>query len=50
MEVDVGWIWCEFKGTPYREVIESRFSMSGYQEFLKEGLDVRRWIAAEHDR
>ena len=50
MEVDVSWVWRKFKCTPYREVIESRFPVSGYQEFLEEGFDGRRWVAAEHDR
>ena len=50
MEVDVSWVWRKFKGTPYWEIIESRFHVSGYREFLEEGFDGQRWVAAELDR
>ena len=49
MEIDVGWVWGEFEGFPYREVIESGVPVFGYTEFLEESLDVRRWVTAEHD-
>ena len=50
MEIGVCRVWGEFKNSPYREVIESGFPVSGYKEFVEESLNGWRWVTAEHDR